>query len=46
MLPEQITTQIDYLERQRSQIDEAISTLRKALGHMLELSPRGAGGKD
>ena len=26
LLPEQITTQIDYLQRQRSQIDEAIKT--------------------
>lgn len=46
LLPEQITTQIDYLERQRSQIDEAISTLREALRHVRELSPRREGGKD
>jgi DNA-binding transcriptional MerR regulator len=30
LLPEQITAQIDYLECQRRQIDEAIATLRKA----------------
>jgi DNA-binding transcriptional MerR regulator len=30
LLPEQIAAQIDYLERQRGQLDEAISTLREA----------------
>lgn len=46
LLPEQITTQINYLERQRSQIDEAISTLREALRHVRELSTRREGGED
>jgi len=35
-LPEQITAQIDYLQRQRSQIDEAIKTLCKAQSRMLD----------
>jgi DNA-binding transcriptional MerR regulator len=43
LLPEKITAQIDHLERQRSQIDEAIKTLRKAQRHLLELPPRVAG---
>ena len=43
LLPEQITAQIDHLERQRSQIDEAIKTLRKAHKNLLELPQRGAG---
>jgi hypothetical protein len=30
LLPEQISAQISYLERQRSQIDAAIKTLREA----------------
>jgi DNA-binding transcriptional MerR regulator len=46
LLPEQITTQIDYLERQRGQIDEAITTLRKAYSRLLESSHRGAGPVD
>jgi DNA-binding transcriptional MerR regulator len=36
LLPEQLTAQIDYLERQRRQIDEAIATLRKALKRPLK----------
>ncbi|MGP0008174.1 MAG: MerR family transcriptional regulator [Methylocella sp.] len=43
LLPEQITTQIDYLQRQRSQIDEAIKTLCKAQSRMLELPKQGEG---
>jgi hypothetical protein len=43
LLPEQINAQIDHLERQRNQIDEAIKTLRAAQRHLLELPPRGAG---
>jgi DNA-binding transcriptional MerR regulator len=42
LLPEQIAAQIDYLERQRSQIDEAISTLRKAQSSLFESSSRSA----
>jgi DNA-binding transcriptional MerR regulator len=42
LLPEQITAQIDYLERQRRQIDEAIKTLCKANRRLLELPSRGA----
>jgi hypothetical protein len=45
-LPEQITALIDYLESQRSQIDEAISALRKAQRHLLESPPRGTGRDD
>jgi len=41
--PEQITAQIDYLQRQRSQIDEAIKTLCKAHRRMLELPKQGEG---
>jgi DNA-binding transcriptional MerR regulator len=37
LLPEQITTQLDYLHRQRSQIDEAIKTLCNAHRRMIEL---------
>jgi DNA-binding transcriptional MerR regulator len=36
LLPEQLTAQIDYLERQRRQIDAAIATLRKALKRPLK----------
>ena len=43
LLPEQITAQIDYLERHRSQIEEAINTLREAQKHLLESTGRGAG---
>jgi DNA-binding transcriptional MerR regulator len=43
LLPEQITTQIDSLQRQRSQIDEAIKTLCKAHRRMLELPKQGEG---
>lgn len=46
LLPEQITAQIDYLERQRSQIDIAINTLREALGRLPELPSRGVGPAD
>jgi DNA-binding transcriptional MerR regulator len=46
LLPEQITTQIDYLERQRGQIDEAITTLRKAYRRLLESPHRDAGPAD
>ena len=46
LLPEQITTQIDYLERQRGQIDEAITTLRKAYRRLLESTHRDAGPAD
>jgi DNA-binding transcriptional MerR regulator len=43
LLPEQISAQISYLERQRSQIDAAIKTLREA-HRRLDGSPRqGAG---
>jgi DNA-binding transcriptional MerR regulator len=41
LLPEQITAQIDYLERQRGQIDEAISTLREAQSSRHESASRG-----
>jgi DNA-binding transcriptional MerR regulator len=43
LLPEQITAQIDYLQRQRSQIDEAIKTLCRAHRRMLELPKQGEG---
>jgi DNA-binding transcriptional MerR regulator len=43
LLPEQITAQIDYLQCQRSQIDEAIKTLCKAHRRMLELPKSGEG---
>jgi DNA-binding transcriptional MerR regulator len=36
LLPEQLAAQIDYLERQRRQIDAAIATLRKALKRPLK----------
>lgn len=36
LLPEQITAQINYLERQRCQIDEAIASLRKAQRRLTE----------
>ncbi|MGH6829738.1 MAG: MerR family transcriptional regulator, partial [Methylocella sp.] len=42
LLPEQISAQISYLERQRSQIDAAINTLREAT--RLHESPRQGGG--
>jgi DNA-binding transcriptional MerR regulator len=43
LLPEQISAQISYLERQRSQIDAAINTLREAHRRRPE-SPRQAAG--
>ncbi len=43
LLPEQITAQIAYLQRQRSQIDEAINSLCKAYRRMLELPKQGEG---
>ncbi|HUB65180.1 MAG TPA: MerR family transcriptional regulator [Methylocella sp.] len=46
LLPEQIAAQIDFLERQRSQIDEAIKTLRKAYRRPAETPPRNPGPDD
>ncbi|MDQ6703139.1 MAG: MerR family transcriptional regulator [Pseudomonadota bacterium] len=43
LLPEQISAQISYLERQRSQIDAAINTLREAHRRRLESPRQGAG---
>lgn len=43
LLPEQISAQISYLERQRSQIDAAINTLREALRRRHESPRQGAG---
>jgi DNA-binding transcriptional MerR regulator len=43
LLPEQISAQISYLERQRSQIDAAINTLREAHRRLLESPRQGAG---
>jgi hypothetical protein len=43
LLPEQISAQISHLERQRSQIDAAINTLREARRRMHEPSRQGAG---
>jgi DNA-binding transcriptional MerR regulator len=43
LLPEQISAQISYLERQRSQIDAAINTLREAHRRMHESPRQGAG---
>ncbi len=43
LLPEQISAQISYLERQRSQIDAAISTLREAHRRLPELPRQGGG---
>jgi prefoldin subunit 5 len=42
-LPEQISAQISYLERQRSQIDAAIKTLREAHPRLPESARQGAG---
>jgi DNA-binding transcriptional MerR regulator len=41
--PEQISAQISHLERQRSQIDAAINTLREARRRMHEAPRQGAG---
>jgi DNA-binding transcriptional MerR regulator len=46
LLPEQITAQISYLERQRGQIDEAIGALRDAHRRLLESPRQGAGLSD
>jgi DNA-binding transcriptional MerR regulator len=43
LLPEQISAQISYLERQRSQIDSAIRTLREAHRRRHESPRQGAG---
>lgn len=43
LLPEQISVQISYLVRQRSQIDAAINTLREAHRRLHELPRQGAG---
>ena len=43
LLPEQISAQISYLERQRSQIDAAINTLREAHRRRRELPRQGGG---
>jgi prefoldin subunit 5 len=43
LLPEQISAQISYLERQRSQIDAAIKTLREAHRRLPESARQGAG---
>jgi DNA-binding transcriptional MerR regulator len=43
LLPEQISAQISYLERQRSQIDAAINTLREANRRLHESPRQGAG---
>jgi DNA-binding transcriptional MerR regulator len=42
LLPEQISAQISYLERQRSQIDAAINTLREAHRRLPETARREA----
>src|SRR5580704_10562228 len=42
LLPEQILAQISYLERQRSQIDAAINTLREAHRRLHESPRQGA----
>jgi len=46
LLPEQITAQIEHLERQRSQIDEALKTLREAQRDLLESPALGTGRKN
>jgi hypothetical protein len=43
LLPEQISAQISHLERQRSQIDAAIKTLREAHRRLPESARQGAG---
>jgi DNA-binding transcriptional MerR regulator len=43
LLPAQISAQISYLERQRSQIDAAINTLREAHRQLPESPRQGAG---
>jgi DNA-binding transcriptional MerR regulator len=43
LLPEQISVQISYLERQRKQIDAAISTLEDAYRRLRELPRQGSG---
>ncbi|MFZ3327896.1 MAG: MerR family transcriptional regulator [Methylocella sp.] len=43
LLPEQILAQISFLERQRSQIDAAINTLREAHRRRRELPRQGGG---
>jgi len=42
LLPEQISAQISYLERQRSQIDAAIDALREADRRLPEFRPLAA----
>jgi DNA-binding transcriptional MerR regulator len=43
LLPEQISAQISYLERQRNQIDAALNTLREAHRRLPESPRQGAG---
>jgi hypothetical protein len=43
LLPEQISAQVSYPERQRSQIDAAINTLREAHRRLHDSPPQGAG---